>query len=65
MSKQEEIQACLNCKFSTCQGEDSCPALQVAKAQKTVKISLLVDLLRAGYDPAEILFSAVEGGVPV
>lgn len=65
MSRQEEIRTCLNCKFSTCTGTDTCPALQVAKARKSVKISLLVDLLRAGYDPAEILFSAVEGGVPV
>lgn len=64
MSKQEEIRTCLSCKFSTCTGADTCPALQLVKRRKTVQVSLLSDLLRAGYDPAEILFAAVEGGVP-
>lgn len=63
MNKAEKISVCLNCKFSSCSGEETCPALQVANAKKTIKISLLIDLLRAGYDPAEILFSVVEGGV--
>lgn len=65
MTKQEEISICLGCKFPVCKGAADCPAFQLAKPKKTVKVSLLVDLLRAGYDPAEICFAVVEGGVPV
>lgn len=61
MSKNEETRICLNCKFSTCRGADNCPALKVGGAQKSIKISLLRDLLLAGYDPAEICFAVVEG----
>lgn len=61
MSKKEETRTCLNCKFSTCRGADDCPALKVGSSRKSVKISLLRDLLLAGYDPAEVCFAVVEG----
>ncbi len=64
MNKQEEIRACLNCKLHDCVGDDFCPVLQLAKSKKTIKVLLLVKLLRLGYDPAEILFAVIEGGVP-
>ena len=61
MSKDEERRICLNCKFSACKGADDCPALQVGRSRKSIQISLLRDLLLAGYDPAEICFAVVEG----
>lgn len=61
MSKTDEARICLNCKFSTCRGADDCPALKVGSNKKSIKISLLRDLLLAGYDPAEICFAVVEG----
>lgn len=61
MSKAEETRTCLNCKFSACRGADDCPALKVSSSRKSVKISLLRDLLLAGYDPAEVCFAVVEG----
>lgn len=61
MSKQDEIKVCLNCKFSICRGADDCPALKLGSQKKAIKISLLRDLLLAGYDPAEICFAVVEG----
>ena len=61
MTKQQEAQVCLNCKFSTCRGADNCPTLQLDQSRKTIKVSLLRDLLIAGYDPAEICFAVVEG----
>lgn len=61
MTKQQEAQVCLNCKFSTCRGADNCPALQLDQSRKTIKVPLLRDLLIAGYDPAEICFAVVEG----
>lgn len=64
MRREDEAQVCLNCKFSTCKGAADCPALQVGKKRKTVPVAILEDLLRAGYDPAEILFAVVEGGMP-
>ena len=61
MTKQQETQVCLNCKFSTCRGADNCSALQLDHPRKSIKVSLLRDLLLAGYDPAEICFAVVEG----
>lgn len=61
MSKTEETRICLNCKFSTCRGADNCPALKVGHSRKSIKISLLRDLLLAEYDPAEVCFAVVEG----
>lgn len=61
MTKQQETRVCLNCKFSTCRGTDNCPALQLDHPRKSIKVSLLRDLLMAGYDPAEICFAVVEG----
>ena len=61
MSRQEEAQVCLNCKFKTCKGAADCPALKVNTNREFVRISLLRDLLMAGYDPAEICFAVVEG----
>ena len=61
MSKKEETRICLNCKFSACRGADNCPALKVGGSRKSIKISLLRDLLLAGYDPAEICFAVVDG----
>ncbi len=61
MNKQEETQVCLNCKLSVCCGEDSCLVIKAGNIRKSVKITLLRDLLLAGYDPAAIIFSVVEG----
>lgn len=61
MSQQEETRTCLNYKFSTCHGADNCPALKVSNSRKSIRVSLLRDLLLAGYDPAEICFAVVEG----
>lgn len=61
MTKQQETQVCLNCKFSTCRGADNCSALQLDHPRKSIKVSLLRDLLLAGYDPAEICFAVVGG----
>ena len=52
MTKQQEAKTCLNCKFTTCRGADDCPALQLDHPRKSIKVSLLRDLLMAGYDPA-------------
>lgn len=60
MTKQQEAKVCLNCKFSTCMGTDNCPALALDRPRKSIKISLLRDLLLAGYDPAEVCFAVVE-----
>ncbi len=59
MTKQDELRACLNCKLPTCSGGNRCPVLQLAGSHKTVKVDLLVDLLRSGYDPVNILFAAI------
>lgn len=64
MNKDAEIKACLNCKFAVCRGAADCPALSLGKPKKSIKVSTLLDLLRAGYDPAEICFAVVEGGLP-
>lgn len=61
MTKQQETKVCLNCKFATCRGSDNCPALQLDHPRKSIKVSLLRDLLMAGYDPAKICFAVVEG----
>lgn len=61
MTKQQEAKVCLNCKFSTCMSTDNCPALALDRPRKSIKISLLRDLLLAGYDPAEVCFAVVEG----
>lgn len=61
MTKQQEAKTCLNCKSTTCRGADDCPALQLGHPRKSIKVSLLRDLLMAGYDPAEICFAVVEG----
>ncbi|WP_419020705.1 hypothetical protein [Intestinimonas butyriciproducens] len=42
-------------------GTDNCPALALDRPRKSIKISLLRDLLMAGYDPAEVCFAVVEG----
>lgn len=61
MTKQQEAKTCLNCKFTTCRGADDCPALSQLDHPRKSKVSLLRDLLMAGYDPAEICFAVVEG----
>ena len=48
-------------KLSTCRGPDKNPGLKVGSSRKSIKVSLLRDLLLAGYDPAEICFAVVEG----
>ena len=35
--------------------------LTVGSSRKSIKVSLLRDLLLAGYDPAEICFAVVDG----
>lgn len=61
MSRQDEIRTCLSCKFSACRGSNNCPALKVDSKKKVVEISVLRDLLLAGYDPAEVCFAVVDG----
>lgn len=64
MTKEKEIQTCLNCKLQYCRGTEACPLLRLVTPAKTVNVSILIDLLRAGYDPAEICFSLVDRNLP-